>query len=110
YSTHQTYFPLLEHSCRNAQVVLASTVVTGRNSFVLKGLLAARRCQRLRSTKVSIRSRSFACSRLVSTERPHRDLPVRRSAGVATIRSSNKTAGPRVQPQSECLLRATRQR
>ena len=25
-----------QHSCRNAQVVLASTVVTGRNSSVLK--------------------------------------------------------------------------
>src|SRR5262245_8684040 len=34
--------------------------------------------QRLRSTKVSIRSRSSACSRLVSTERPHKNLTVRR--------------------------------
>src|SRR5215472_3411892 len=44
----------------------------------LKVSLAARQCQRLRSTKVSIRSRSSACSRLVSTERPHRNLTVPR--------------------------------
>jgi len=43
--------------------------------------LAARQCQRLRSTKVSIRSRSSACSRLVSTERPHRNLTVPRNRG-----------------------------
>src|SRR5215831_303237 len=71
----------MQHSCRNAKVVPASTVVTGRNSSVLKVSLAARQCQRLRSTKVSIRSRSSACSRLVSTERPHRNLTVRRIAG-----------------------------
>src|SRR5262249_32872014 len=59
----------------------ASTVVTGRNSSVLKVSLAARQCQRLRSTKVSIRSRSSACSRLVSTERPHRNLTVPRNRG-----------------------------
>jgi len=62
----------------NAQVVLASTVVTGRNSSELKVSLAARQCQRLRSTKVSIRSRSSAYLRLVSTERPHRNLTVLR--------------------------------
>jgi hypothetical protein len=39
----------------------------GPNSSVLKVSLAAQQCQRLRSTKVSIRSRSSACSRLVST-------------------------------------------
>ena len=71
-------FPCQQHSCRNAKVVPASTVVTDRNSSVLKVSLAARQCQRLRSTKVSIRSRSSACSRLVSTERPHRNLSVRR--------------------------------
>src|SRR5215510_1154691 len=67
-------FPCQQHPCHNAKVVPASTVVTGRNSSVLKVSLAARQCQRLRSTKVSIRSRSSACSRLVSTERPHRNL------------------------------------
>src|SRR5262249_51035880 len=67
-----------QRSCRNAKVVLASTLVTGRNSSELKVSLAARQCQRLRSTKVSIRSRSSACSRLVSTERPHRNLTVTR--------------------------------
>jgi len=50
---------------------------------VLKVSLAARQCQRLRSTKVSIRSRSSACSRLVSSERPHRNLTVRRMAAMA---------------------------
>src|SRR5262249_51953616 len=77
-----------QRSCRNAKVVLASTLVTGRNSSELKVSLAARQCQRLRSTKVSIRSRSSACSRLVSTERPHRNLTVPRIT--ATKRSSEK--------------------
>jgi hypothetical protein len=60
--------------------LFASTVVTGRNSSVLKVSLAARQCQRLRST-----SRSSACSRLVSTERPHRNLTVRRMAADEVI-------------------------
>src|SRR5262245_56238573 len=52
---------------------------------VLKVPVAARQCQRLRSTKVSIRSRSSACSRLVSTERPHRNLTVPRIAADEVI-------------------------
>ena len=48
---------------------------------MLKVSLAARQCQRLRSTKVPIRSRSSACSRLVSAERPHRNLTVKRNRG-----------------------------
>ena len=60
---------------------LASTVVTGRrNSSELKVSLAARQCQRLRSTKVSLRSRSSAWSRLVPIERPHRNLTILRIA------------------------------
>ena len=35
----------IQHSCRNAKVVLASTVVTGRNSSELKVSIAARQCQ-----------------------------------------------------------------
>src|SRR5262249_21263756 len=77
-----------QRSCRNAKVVLASTLVTGRNSSELEVSLAARQCQRLRSTKVSIRSRSSACSRLVSTKRPHRNLTVPRIRGA--LMSANR--------------------
>jgi hypothetical protein len=76
------------NTLKSPTFVLASTVVTGRNSSELKVSPAARQCQRLRSTKVSIRSRSSACSRLVSTERPHRNLTVRRNARYSPKRRS----------------------
>src|SRR5262249_14080117 len=68
------------------------------NSSELKVSLAARQCQRLRPTKVSIRSRSSACSRLVSTERPHRNLTVRRNAQYSprALMSSPRTSLTRV--------------
>src|SRR6516162_529410 len=87
-----TQNPLSAHSCRNAQDVRPATVLTGRNSSELKVSLAARQCQRLRSTKVSLRSRSSACSRLVSTERPHRNLTVERIARSYRGRSRKRSA------------------